>query len=80
MEQTWCSSLDDAAKLRILFGMAKRQRKKVAFGGVEAWVEAEDLMADAPLILQHLVRADSSAVFAEHNQIGAARLSFEGER
>ena len=37
-------------------------------------------MADAPLILQHLVRADSSAVFAEHNQIGAARLSLERNR
>ena len=43
-------------------------------------MEAEDLMADAPLILQHLVRADSSAVFAEHNQIGAARLSLERNR
>ena len=32
------------------------------------------------LVFQQFVRADVLVAFAEHNEVGAARLSFEGER
>ena len=36
-------------------------------------------MAAALLVFQQFVRTDVAVAFAEHNEVGAARLSFEGE-